>query len=366
MVNGNIINGNVNLNTINNIFNANIINVNITYANINIRNNGMIINDTTINSGKVNSASIYNIDINNTTINNGIIKSGNITNNADYPNGIITNGEIITGTIADGKIVSGNIISGSIGDGTIINGRVINGTLEQSNNITKFYFTDKEQTGQSEQSVQPFNYTFSYTNSFDVETFVVNNVELPNNFNHNFTINIPMGVLYSGNIICQKDTNIDIINKISSVYYDVYINDKLQETIIGYPNYIYSSAVLNNTNTNINNDLRISLKDNVYYETSGTKKVYIKEYLANYYGKSKNPFTNPNEFVSYKVNIKCRATLTQTITYNNIYNLGNFDVDIIPSIIINIANGNIINNSEGEWRQSTNNDNFTDFLVVDG
>jgi hypothetical protein len=67
----------------------------------------------------------------------------------------------------------------------------------------------------------------------------------------------------------------------------------------------------------------------------------------------------------YTIDIYCRANITQTIS-QQINNLGTLRVNIAPSIIVNITNGNIINNSDvGSWTNTTTS-GYGKFVIKNG
>jgi hypothetical protein len=104
----------------------------------------------------------------------------------------------------------------------------------------------------------------------------------------------------------------------------------------------------------------------VYYKHGGTKQISIKQYLDNFYGVSTKTFTNTNTLLPYTIDIYCRANITQTIS-QRINNLGTLCVNITPSIIVNITNGNIINNSNdvGSWINTTTS-GYGKFVIKNG
>lgn len=380
---GVINNENIMINSIyNKLITTNIMKGNIVNVTIDIINNGKIINGNidagVISYGLVDGIPITNKPITNriitnSNINSGTTISGNIINgmnaggniiegtlrngtNTDGTlstgtpiDGIITNGRvtdviindgiIVNGTINDGIIINGNIVNGTILDGYINNGNITNGKIINGN-ITNGFITDGYlvSNGYNVTNFYLINETVNFTNSFDVNIDIIKSYAVPNYFNNFLTINVPIGINCSGTIISDRNTSLDLSIKttINTLYYDVYVNDKLFETIVG----------ISNNNMNI-------ITNNISIDNQGTNTVSIKQYLANYYGNSKTKTTHSNKLLPFIIDIYCRANLTQTITAP-INNLGTLYIDIVPSIIINITNGTI------------NNSGYSKFLVTDG
>jgi hypothetical protein len=381
--NGIINNENIIINSIyNKLITSNIMNGNIVNGTIDINNNGKMIYGN-IDAGVINYGLVNGIPITNKSITNGIIANSNINNgttingniingmnsggiiiqgtlingtntdgslgsntptdgiisNGTLSDGIINDGIIVNGSINNGIIINGNIANGTISDGIINNGNITNGIITNGNistgfitdgylvsdgyNITKFYLIDR---------------TVNFTNTFDVNVDVIKSYAVPNYFNNFLNINIPIGINCSGTIISNQNTSLSLNIKttINTLYYDVYVNNKLFETIVG----------ISNNNMNI-------ITNNISINNDGTNYVSIKQYLANYYGISNSQTVHSNKYLPFIIDVYCRANLTQTIT-TPINNLGTLYIDIVPSIIINIVNGTI------------NNAGYSKFLVTDG
>jgi hypothetical protein len=326
-------------------------------------NGGTIANGTFIN-GTNPDGSITSFTYKSGTIIEGVVIDGlvidGILKNGNFTDGTVTYGNIIDATINDGIMAYGNVNDGIISNGQIIDGIITNGYLKKGDNITYFYLS----TDLSNETINFIN----FTNTFNVNVNVVETFASPNDFNNYLKINIPIGIGYSGSIECSDGTSIQILTTINSLYYDVYANGILIDTITG---------VSTNTINSVSTKYMKTVSNSITYSTGGTKQISMKQYLNNFYGESTKKFTKTNALSSYMIDIYCRANVTQTIRQNtnnlgsqytqNRQNLGTLCVNIIPSIIVNISDGNIINNSDDRdnWINTTNS-GYTKFVITDG